>query len=183
MKLTSREWVFLLLMVALLGSAGYVLKRGEDRRQALQVEMRTMEKALEDLASATAGVDDLNRKVNALQQAVDFFSSKLPAQREIDSILAEVTKRAEANSLQTTTFRPLKGEYFASYSEQPIEMTITGDFNGFYAFLLELERLPRLTRLMQMHLSRINDRDGEMTAKVTLSIFFEPDRNTLAANH
>ena len=56
-----------------------------------------------------------------------------------------------------------------------IELSLQGDFNGFYSFLLQLEKLQRITRVTQMNLQKINDRDGEMTAQMTLSIFFEPD--------
>jgi len=54
-------------------------------------------------------------------------------------------------------------------------MNLSGDFNGYYSFLLQLEKLPRITRVTQMNLQKISDRDGEMQAQMTLSIFFEPD--------
>ena len=38
-------------------------------------------------------------------------------------------------------------EKFASYCEQPIQMTFSGDFNGFYSFLLQLEKLRRMKQL------------------------------------
>ena len=56
-----------------------------------------------------------------------------------------------------------------------------GDFNGFYAFLLQLEKLPRITRVSQMKLEKISERDGEMTAQLTLSIFFEPETGGTAS--
>jgi Tfp pilus assembly protein PilO len=82
---------------------------------------------------------------------------------------------AEANSLTTKTVRTMKSERCASYSEQPIQMSLAGDFNGFYEFLLQLEKLPRITRVTQMNLQKITDNEGEMQAQMTLSIFFEPD--------
>ena len=93
----------------------------------------------------------------------------------MDKVLTEVSQLAEANSLSTRTVKTLKSERSAGYSEQPIEMTLSGDFNAFYLFLQQLEKLPRLTRVTGMALNKINDRDGEMDARVTLSIFFEPD--------
>ncbi len=63
-------------------------------------------------------------------------------------------------------------------------MSLQGNFNGFYSFLLQLEKLQRITRVTQMDLQKINDRDGEMTAALTLSIFFEPDTgSTVAGAH
>jgi hypothetical protein len=54
-------------------------------------------------------------------------------------------------------------------------MNISGDFNGFYSFLLQLEKLARITRVTQMNLQKIDEHDGQMQAQLTLSIFFEPD--------
>ena len=87
---------------------------------------------------------------------------------------------AEANSLQTKTIKTLKTERGPNYSEQPIDMSLAGDFNGFYSFLLQLEKLQRITRVTSMNLQKISDRDGEMQAQMTLSIFFEPDSGSVA---
>ena len=54
-------------------------------------------------------------------------------------------------------------------------MDLSGDFNGFYSFLLKLEKMPRITRITDMRLSKINGQDGQMRALLTMSIFFEPD--------
>ena len=132
-------------------------------------------KALTDLEKATAGVADVDRKVEELQEAIKFFEKKLPQERDIDQILKEVWNMAEKNQLTTKTIKTMKSQRGATYSEQPIEMTLSGNFNGFYEFLLKLERLPRLTRVSQLNLDKIGGKEGEMEAKLVLSIFFEPE--------
>ena len=97
------------------------------------------QQALADLERSTAGINDLNRKLGEVQKAVAFFESKLPQAKEIDKILKEVWQMAEANSLQTKTIKTMNSQHAANYSEQPIEISLSGDFNGFYAFLLQLE--------------------------------------------
>jgi type IV pilus assembly protein PilO len=141
----------------------------------LITEMAKEQTALNNLHTATIGISDLNKKIDDLQQAISFFESKLPQEKEMDKILKEVWQMAEANNLTTKTVRTMKAERAANFSEQPIQMGLSGDFKGFYSFLLQLEKLPRLTRITQMNMTKINDRDGEMTAQLTLSIFFEPD--------
>ncbi len=57
-------------------------------------------------------------------------------------------------------------------------MVISGDFPGFYAFMLDLERLSRITRVPEMKLEKLrNGKDGQMEAAFTLSIFFEAQEN------
>jgi type IV pilus assembly protein PilO len=183
MKLGFRELIFLCVMVGLLACTyWFVFNKANERRQNLLTQIDEKQKALTNLKQATAGVQDLSRKISELQQAIDFFESKLPQEKEVDKILKEVWQMAEANSLRTKTVKTTRSERASNYSEQPIQMNLEGDFNGFYAFLLQLEKLPRITRVTQMNLQKISDRDGEMQAQVTLSIFFEPDTHNTNAS-
>jgi Tfp pilus assembly protein PilO len=178
MKLGLREILFLTVMVALLVCTYlFVFEKANRKREALVKETQERQQTLESLRQATAGIDDLNRKISDLQEAIKFFESKLPQEKEIDNVLQEVSQKAEQNSLSTKTFKSLKVERNANYSEQAIQMTLSGDFRGFYSFLQQIEKLQRITRLTDMKLEKINDRNGEMQAQVTLSIFFTPDPN------
>jgi type IV pilus assembly protein PilO len=168
--------LFFTVMVGLLASTYFfVFAKANQKREALRRDILTKQAALGELRQSTAGVEDLNRRIKDLQDAIAYFESKLPQEKEFDKILKEVSQMAEANSLSTKTVRTLKSERFASYSEQPIQMSLSGNFNGFYLFLQQVEKLPRITRVTNMQLQKINERDGEMQASLTLSIYFEPD--------
>ena len=183
MRFGIRELIFVALMIGLLVSTWvFVFKKASSRREQKLADISQMDKALVNLHKATAGIDDLNRKISELQKAIDFFASKLPQAKEMDKVLTEVSQMADANSLQSKTVKSLKTERGANYSEQSIQMNLSGDFNGFYSFLLQLEKLPRITRVTNMNLQKISDRDGEMQAQMTMSIFFEPDANANNAN-
>jgi len=179
MKFGAREIIFVTLMAGLLVATYFlVLAKGQARREALLSEISSKQTALANLKSSTAGIDDLGHKIDELQKAIAFFESKLPQEREVDKILKEVWQMAEQNSLVTRTVKTQKSERGPNYSEQPITMALAGDFNGFYSFLLQLEKLPRITRVTQMKLEKMQERDGSMTASLTLSIFFEPDQSS-----
>jgi type IV pilus assembly protein PilO len=176
MKFGIRELILVSAMIALLiCSYLFVFTKANQKREKMLSDIATWKRELTSLEQKTAGIDNIGRKIEELRQAISFFENKLPQEREVDKILKEVWQMAEANSLQTRTVKTLKSDRGASYSEQPIQMSLSGDFNGFYAFLLQLEKLPRITRITQMRLEKINDREGEMNAQVTLSIFFEPE--------
>lgn len=182
MRIGIAQLLGVVLMLGLLASSYlFVFKPAGAKDAALQAEMESKKKALADLRQSTAGINDLERKIADLQQAIKFFESKLPQQREIDKVLADVSKRAEEQRLQMQSFKTMKIEKSSGYSELPIQMTMSGEFNSFYAFLLDLETLARLTRLNQMKLEKITDRNGEMTAQLTLSIFFESDASDTVA--
>src|SRR5687768_1016134 len=182
MKFGIRELILVCAMVGLLVcSYLFVFKKANAKVVTLKSETETKQKALGNLDKATAGIEDLGRKIDELQRAITFFESKLPQEKEIDKILREISQMADANSLQTKTVKMLKAQRGASYSEQPIQVSLTGDFNGYYAFLLQLEKLSRITRVTNMKLEKLDERDGEMQAQMTLSIFFEPDTSARSA--
>jgi type IV pilus assembly protein PilO len=181
MKLGLRELLFFVLMIGLMCGAYFILHKKSMKRAAMVAEVAQMQLSLTNLRASMAGIDDQDKKIDDLQQAITFFESKLPQEKEMDKVLKEVWQLAQANSLQTKTIKTLKAERSANYSEQPIQLSLSGDFNGFYEFLLQLEKLPRITRINQMKLEKISEHDGEMQAQMTMSIFFEPDTGSVAS--
>ena len=182
MKFGLREIIFVAAMVGLLAcSYLLVFKKAAQRRADITADIAKKQRDLVELDRATAGIADVSKKIDDLQKAIEFFESKLPQAKEIHVVLKDVTDKARDNNLTVKTFRTGTSRRFANYSEQPIQMSLSGDFNGFYSFLLQLEKLPRITRLTQMKLEKINDKDGQMQAQMTLSIFFEPDTGSAVA--
>jgi type IV pilus assembly protein PilO len=178
MKLGVRELIFVAVMLGLLGSSYFlVFSKANEKRQALESEIDHKQKALADLRQAQVGIDDVNTKIDQLQAAIKFFEGKLPEHGQMDVVLGSVTKLAKENGLEQRTFKSGKQQQAANYSEQQIEMTLAGAFEGFYVYLQQLERFERLIRVTRMELTKMNEKDGSMEAKITLSIFFEPDAN------
>jgi len=174
-KFGNREVVFTLVMLGLLAGSYFLgFAKQNERRLAKQAEIDSRRRSLAELQEATAGVRDVEKKIDELQRATSVFEAKLPQAKEIETILREVWQLAESHNLTTKTVRTLESHRLNGYSEQPIEMSLSGDFNGFYEFLLNLEKLPRLNRVTHMYLTKISGHDGEMQAQMTLSIFFAP---------
>jgi Tfp pilus assembly protein PilO len=176
MKFGIPELLFVAILTGVLAATYVLVDKKAHARAAIEQTVAARQRDLADLDRATAGISDVSAKIDELQKAIAFFEGKLPQEREIDKVLREVWQMAEANQLTIKTIKTLKSERSAGYSEQPIEMSMSGDFkDSFYAFMLQLEQLPRLTRVSKMELKKINDRDGQMEAHLTLSIFFEPE--------
>jgi type IV pilus assembly protein PilO len=168
--------VFVALILGLLGGSYYfVFKPASEKREVRKAETEKKRKELAELKRSTAGISDLEKKIREVQDAIRFFDSKLPQAKEVDKILKEVWNLADRNSLQTKTVKTQKAERSAGYSEQPIEISLSGSFEGYYSFLLQIEKLARITRIHNMKLEKITSKDGDMQAKMTLSIFFESD--------
>ena len=75
--------------------------------------------------------------------------------------------------LEPPSLKSLKPVAAARYREQPLELNTNGTFEGYYTFLQSLERLPRITRIVDLKMEEATD--GDIDFAFTLSIYFRED--------
>jgi Tfp pilus assembly protein PilO len=145
----------------------------EQRRHGLEREIAEKQTAaaLLDHSQITAG--HVNVKVMQLADATARFESRLTPPGEMDKVLENIWRLARVNSLQTKTIKTPAIQRIGGYREQDMEVSLVGDFNGFYQFLLQLEDGRHLLRIRRMHLSKSNE--SEVQADLTLNIYFKSD--------
>ncbi|MEX2671880.1 MAG: type 4a pilus biogenesis protein PilO [Phycisphaeraceae bacterium] len=176
MRFGTRELLFVLLLLAMPGAAWwFVFQPANEQIEHARAEIQTKQEKLNQLESATRQIDDLGAEIDRLAEAVAMFEDKLPAQKDVDVVLKDVWQLAARHGLKPSSVRADRTVQSTRYSELPLRMVIVGDFDGFYSFLLDLERLSRITRIPEMKLvKQLRDGDGQMEAVFTLNIFFEP---------
>jgi len=128
---------------------------------------------LAEFEEATAAAEGLSKQLEQLQEAIEFFESKLPPTSEIDKVLRDVTVIGEKQGLKPKTIRALNKKDNSGYVEQLLEMQLVGNFNSFYSFLLELEKLPRIIKIRELQLRKQTKQEGEITTDFVVSIFFQ----------
>jgi len=182
MRFGIREIVFMLVLLAMpVAAYMFVFEPRNAQITDARAEIEAKQHKLQQLEAATKTIDDLGTEIDRLAEAVSVFEQRLPVQQEVEVILKEVWELAARNSLTPRSVRTDKPVAMARYSELPIRMEIVGDFEGFYEFMLQLEKLPRITRMPQIRLKRlVNNDHGQMQANVVLSIFFEANESNAA---
>lgn len=183
MKIGIREIVFIALLMAIpVGAWWFVFRPADARNNEMTEEIEARQEKLQALNRATATIGNLKTEIKSLDEGIAFFRSKLPSEKEIDKVLREVWKLAEANKLTTKSIRTLRSsgkvvkltDSEGPYAEQPIFIQLEGSFTGFYGFLLALEAQPRIMRLQQMEIEKnIKAEEGKIRALCTVSVFFE----------
>ena len=118
-------------------------------------------------------ISDLKQEIQRLEDALAFFEDRLPEEREIDVILREVWLIADSKSLTPRRIQTDRSESGSRYNTQPITMTLEGGFHEFYEFLLGLERLPRITKVRQMQMTKSPTQEGVVEVDVLMDIYCE----------
>jgi len=174
MRFGIREFVLLGILLAMPLSSYWLVFRPQNQEiEQAEREIEHKRAMLEKLQVATSRSDTLEGANDEIRRGIQAIEARLPTGKEIGSIVREVSRLAVESGLEQpgmTSGVPIRGSL---YWEQPINMTLEGDFDGFYEFLLALEKMPRVTRIPDMEIIRSRDRDGHLEAEFTLSIYFE----------
>jgi type IV pilus assembly protein PilO len=182
MRFGIRELIFLMVLLAVpVASFWYVFKpRNEEIRKA-KSEIELKQAKLDKLADVTNRIEDIGLAIEKGREAIELIEAKLPSQQDVEVILEQIWQTAARHRLTIKSVKSEKSVPAALHMEQPLRVVMEGEFDGFYQFLLELENLPRITRMPQMKLQKLGaggaNKDlptGIMKAEFTLSIYFEP---------
>jgi len=184
MKFGIRELIFFVVLLAVpLASYFYVFKPHNEDIQKAREELEHKEEALSRLAAMDAEIADIQTAIEEGRENIRIIESKLPSANGVHEILEQITQIAKRNRLHVKRFETHDDVPAATYREKPIRMEIDGSFDGFYEFLIELENLPRITRVHELKLERLEEKEleeysgdtlGWMRAEFELSIYFQP---------
>jgi type IV pilus assembly protein PilO len=169
--------LFVLLIGVSYVAYRYMIKPANQHLAEQRTCLQTKLSKLAELEKATLAAKDLSVQLEQLEEALKFFESKLPTTEEIDRVLQDVTLIGEKQGVERKAIRRMaKKESYNAYIEQPLEMELEGNFNSFYSFLLELEKLPRIMKVREMKLKKQTEKEGQISADFVVSIFFQDKR-------
>ncbi len=184
MKIGLREVIFGAMLLGIpVGAWYFVFRPANEHHAEVRKQIEAKQQELEELNALTGSVGNLEDEIASMEKTIAVFRSKLPAAKEIDKVLQETSRLAAENRLVTKSIRtgvaPQKASslyVIGSHSIQPIIIQLEGKFDGFYRFLQDLERQPRIMRIGLMSLKKAKDADeGTIQASFQMSVFFEPD--------
>jgi type IV pilus assembly protein PilO len=187
MKFGLRELIFFLVLLTVpVASFIWVFRpRNEEISQA-KTEIAAKQAKLDTLAKVTSKIEDIGVEIEKGRESVEMIEAKLPNEQDVEGILEQIAQLAKRNNLVVRSVKSDKPVPAATYMEQPLKMVMDGEFDGFYQFMLELENLPRITRIHQIKLERADGTKtgpekealppGSMKADFILSIYFQPQQ-------
>jgi len=149
--------------------------------------IRDREAQLQVIAEITSNLGDLRDAVAEGEAAIKRVEAKLPSRQDVETMLEQLWQVARRNELTVKSVKTMPAVTSTVYRELPLKVELEGPFEGYYRFLLELETLPRITRIFNMNLKRNSGsrsqsktRTGDITANFELSIYFSDESAAVA---
>ncbi len=189
MRFGVRELIFFVVLLAVPVAAYFYLFQPKNADiAAAEAETEVKLARLNKLEEVASRLEDIGLAIEAGREAVEIVEAKLPSEQDVEGILQQIWSIADRNSQSVRSVKSETPVPAALYMELPLRVVMEGQFDGFYQFLLELEKLPRITRIHNMQLKRAagdarpgprtEPRDGGVPpgwtrAEFLLSIYFE----------
>jgi Tfp pilus assembly protein PilO len=111
----------------------------------------------------------------------DKTTARLPQNEDISQVIDDLSKVAQANKLLVNKMQRValsdkeKLQLSATnYGIQRLDVEMDGNYKGFYNFLSEMERQPRIIRVQSLDIQRVEDanRQGDIKVRMDLRVYY-----------
>lgn len=143
----------------------------ESRKTTLADEIRQVEKVARELDKHKAE----QREVEIRFQAASLL---LPGQKEIPSLLTNISGQGINSGLEFLSFKPQNEAPKEFYAEIPVDIAVEGTYHNVGVFLDKISKLPRIVTVNNLNLGSPSQVDKAMLLKTTFTLvtyrFIEP---------
>ena len=124
-------------------------------------------------------LDIIKKQLIDTQQSFGALLKQLPSKSEMDALLTDINQAGLGRGLQFELFRPGPEAATGVFTEQPITIKVTGNYDDLGKFASDISQLPRIVTLNDISVSP--GTGGVLTMDATAKTFRYLDDNELAA--
>lgn len=133
-------------------------------RQVLETEYRELSADLSKARQTLTNREEIERQYEVITQRWDVASELLPEEREVAQLLRKVTLVGQQSGVEFELFRPKARVAGEIYTENPVDVRVTGGYHEVGSFLAEVANLNRIVNVSGLNLRANTDSDaGENT--------------------
>ncbi|MBI5891884.1 MAG: type 4a pilus biogenesis protein PilO [Nitrosomonadales bacterium] len=184
---TPGSWPWLIKIAAFVAmflvvvTAGAVLDWQSEWEQLQTV--RQEETGLRDTYLAkkrqAINLDIIKKQLIDTQQSFGALLKQLPSKSEMDALLTDINQAGLGRGLQFELFRPGAEVATGVFTEQPISLKVSGNYDDLGKFASDISQLPRIVTLNDINIAP--DKSGVLTMDAVAKTYRYLDEDELAA--
>jgi type IV pilus assembly protein PilO len=160
--------------------AGYILDWQEqlDTLSNVKNEEIKLKEAYLEKKKQAINLDIIKKQLTETQQKLDALLKQLPNKSEMDALLTDINQAGLGRGLQFDLFRPGAEAVTGVFTEQPISIRVSGNYDDLGKFASDISQLPRIVTLNDI---TITPSGGQLSMDTTAKTYRYLDENELAA--
>jgi type IV pilus assembly protein PilO len=124
-------------------------------------------------------LDLIKKQLTETQESFGALLKQLPSKSEMDALLTDINQAGLGRGLQFDLFRPGPERVDGAFTEQPITIKVTGNYDDIGKFASDIAMLPRIVTLNDIAITPIGG--GALTLDATAKTFRYLDEAEVAA--
>jgi type IV pilus assembly protein PilO len=124
-------------------------------------------------------LDIIKKQLIETQQSFGALLKQLPSKSEMDALLTDINQAGLGRGLQFELFRPSPEQVKEVFTEQPIAIHVTGNYDDLGKFSSDISQLPRIVTLNDISISPTAN--GGLSMEATAKTFRYLDEDELSA--
>lgn len=171
---------FILMFVAVVAIGAVIDWQGEwENLQSIKkTELQLRDNFLVKKKEAI-NLDIIKKQLLETQQSFGALLKQLPSKSEMDALLTDINQAGLGRGLQFDLFRPGAEVATGVFTEQPISIRVTGNYDDLGKFSSDISQLPRIVTLNNISIAPSSA--GVLSLDATAKTYRYLDENELAA--
>lgn len=125
-------------------------------------------------------LDIIKKQLIDTQQSFGALLKQLPSKSEMDALLTDINQAGLGRGLQFELFKPGSEAATGVFTEQPISIKVTGNYDDLGKFSSDISQLPRIVTLNDINISA-PEKGGALSMEAVAKTYRYLDEEELAA--
>jgi type IV pilus assembly protein PilO len=111
--------------------------------------------------SMASNLSTNENQMELLRRSFSTMLQQLPSETAVGELLEDISQTAVSNGLEIRTFRPGEEQRKTFYMEQPIKVSVSGNYHQFGHFVSDLSELPRIVTIHEIRIYKDKKGSGQ----------------------
>ncbi len=129
--------------------------------------------------SQAVNLDLIKKQLIDTQQSFGALLKQLPSKSEMDALLTDINQAGLGRGLQVDLFKPGSEVATGVFTEQPITIRVTGNYDDLGKFASDISQLPRIVTLNDVNIGLVAG--GQLSMDTIAKTYRYLDEDELAA--
>jgi len=126
-------------------------------------------------------LDLIKKQLTETQESFGALLKQLPNKSEMDALLTDINQAGLGRGLLFELFKPGVETVNGSFTEQPIAIKVTGNYDDIGKFASDIAMLPRIVTLNDIKINPLAGTSGQLGLEATAKTFRYLDEAEVAA--
>ena len=148
----------------------FIIKNDLQELSQQKNDYETRKKQFKDNWNISINLDSYKQQMEQVKDSYKNLLKQMPSDDQLPELIDTLTHQAQKNKLKYQSIKPGDTKSMSGfYKEMPLDLTLTGSYNGFGGFVSDVTKLPRIVTMQDFD---IKPNGSSLTMSIQLKAYW-----------